>query len=103
RDFDLNISARQLTFNTEVLIFNPNNQKAIELELPSLAQYRVKPWELYHVLRYSNTEGVRICKEVDPRWGRYMLLSLKEKWNILHFDPRSSQLLVPASVPLPVE
>ena len=81
-------------FNPESLTLNMSLNKDFDKSY-TLAEYRLRPWEYYHLLWINNE-----CFSVDKNWGRFLVLKHFNQQVIL-FDKIKDKVAIPYYLPLP--
>jgi hypothetical protein len=99
RMWDLHSSSRYQYFDTGSFLFKTVPGGKLP-EPPSLSLYTVQAWEKYHILRFEQ-DGKVYEGQIDPRWGKYILLFLKGMDSLFCFDGETNTLYIPAALRLP--
>jgi hypothetical protein len=99
RMLDLHMPDRYQYFDTDSLLFK-SDPDGLPRAAPSLSLYTVQAWERYHILRFEQ-DGTTYQSNVDPRWGKYILLYLLGINGLFCFDEQTNTLYIPASLRLP--
>lgn len=101
REWDLHMPSRYQVFDVKKFTFTKKPELKATI-FPSLSLYEISPWQKYHVLRFEE-DGTAYKGEIDPRWGKYILMNKLQLGNLCYFDDRKNILFIPASLRLPTE